>query len=87
MLFKSLSYEKGLNNIFLYKERNRMAHSNRLAVAEIEDKTDVVIPSRKLKVAPQGSEEIIITIRNGVVVKFVQNVYFSSLEGVDGEGI
>jgi hypothetical protein len=76
-----------LNNIFLYKERNQMAYSNRLAVAAVEHKTDVVIPSRKLKAAPQGSDEIIITIRNGAVVKFVQNIYFSSLEGVDGEGI
>lgn len=63
-----------------------MAYSNHLAVAAVEDKT-VIIPPRKLKAVPQGIEEIIITIRNGVVVKFVQNVYFSSLEGVDGDGI
>jgi hypothetical protein len=64
-----------------------MAYSNHLAVAAaVEDKT-VVIPSRKLKVAPLGSDEIIITIRNGAVVKFVQNIYFASLEGVDGDGI
>ncbi len=63
-----------------------MSYSNHLAVAAVEDKT-VIIPSRKLKAVPQGIEEIVITIRNGVVVKFVQNVYFSSLEGVDGDGI
>lgn len=64
-----------------------MAYSNRLAMTAIEDKTDEVVPSRKLKAAPQGSEEIIITIKNGVVVKFVQNVSYSSLQGIDGEGI
>jgi hypothetical protein len=77
---------RDLNNIF-FKERKGMAYSNRLAVAAVEDRTDIVIPPRKLKAAPQGSDEIIITIRNGAVVKFVQNVYYSSLEGVDGEGI
>lgn len=64
-----------------------MVRSNQLAVAASEDKTNVIVPARKLKVAPQGSEEIIITIKNGAVVKFVQNVYFTSLEGIDGDGI
>lgn len=64
-----------------------MAQSNRLAVAAVENREEVVIPPRRIKVVPQGNEEIIITIRNGVVVKFVQNIYFPSLEGVDGDGI
>ncbi|WP_237714795.1 MULTISPECIES: hypothetical protein [Pelosinus] len=85
-----LSDEMGdLNNIFLhYKGGIQMAQSNHLAVAAVEDRKEIVIPpSRKIKVVPQGNEEIIITIRNGVVVKFVQNIYYPSLEGVDGDGI
>ena len=64
-----------------------MAQSNRLAVAAVEDRKEIVIPSRKIKVVPQGNEEINITIRNGLVVKFVQNIYYPSLEGIDGDGI
>ncbi|SFM27964.1 hypothetical protein [Pelosinus propionicus] len=65
-----------------------MARSNHLAVAAVEDRKEVAVtPLRKIKALPQGNEEIIITIRNGVVVKFVQNIYFPSLEGVDGDGI
>jgi len=64
-----------------------MAQSNRLVVAAIEDREDIVIPPRKIRAVPQGNEEIVITIRNGVVVNFVQNIYYPSLEGVDGDGI
>ncbi|MCC5466088.1 hypothetical protein [Pelosinus baikalensis] len=64
-----------------------MARSNRLAVAAIEDRKEIVIPPRKIRAVPQGNEEIVITIRNGVVVKFVPNIYYPSLEGVDGDGI
>ena len=39
------------------------------------------------ELTPQGRDEIVITIRNGTVVKFVQSVTFSSLEGLNGDGI
>lgn len=34
-----------------------------------------------------GNDEIIIIIRNGTVVRFVQHVYYASLEGINGDGI
>lgn len=34
-----------------------------------------------------GNDEIIIIIKNGTVVKFVQHVYYASLEGINGDGI
>ncbi|AJQ28300.1 hypothetical protein [Pelosinus fermentans] len=64
-----------------------MVQSNRLAVAAIEDRKEIVIPPRKIRAVPQGNEEIVITIRNGVVVEFVPNIYYPSLVGVDGDGI
>ncbi len=60
-----------------------MAIKNNVAV---KNKKDVESAMEK-EVTSQGSEEIIITIRNGTAVKFAQSIYYPFLECVNGDGI
>lgn len=78
----SFHCEKGLNNIFLCKGEIKVAIQKNSACVAVDHKT----VSLKENEAPR-SEEITVTIKNGTVVKFVQNVYYASLEGVNGDGI
>ena len=58
-----------------------------VAVAAVKNKTGVELSAMEKEAASKGSEEIIITIRNGTAVKFAQSVYYPSLECVNGDGI
>jgi hypothetical protein len=79
---------RDLNNIFLYeREENEMALIANTVGLAVRDTGDVELLEGGVESASQGSDEIVITIRNGTVVKFVQSVYYSSLEGINGDGI
>ncbi|GMA97858.1 hypothetical protein [Pelosinus sp. IPA-1] len=65
-----------------------MAHVNYAAYIATENKTNDSSSSVKEKGSiTQGSDEIIIRIKNGSVISFVKNVHFSALEGLNGDGI
>lgn len=72
---------------FYDKEENEMALKHNDAVVAVKNRADVVLPAMGKDATSQGSDEIIITIRNGTVVKFSKSVYYFSLECVNGDGI
>lgn len=63
-----------------------MAHVSYVADIATENKITEVLAAKEESVS-QGSDEIIIRIKNGSVISFVKNVHFSALEGLNGDGI
>jgi hypothetical protein len=64
-----------------------MAHVSYVANIATENKITEALAAKEKESISQGSDEIIIRIKNGSVISFVKNVHFSALEGLNGDGI
>lgn len=64
-----------------------MAHVSYVVDIATENKITETLTAKEKESISQGSDEIIIRIKNGSVISFVKNVHFSALEGLNGDGI
>lgn len=64
-----------------------MVHVSYVADIATENKITEALAVKEKESVSQGSDEIIIRIKNGSVISFVKNVHFSALEGLHGDGI